>query len=129
MSSALLSTLDMAVTVGYAGATGRDLGFGGERTSSININQIRPEVALAAFPANGGGWDPTKLRESIPNPFFGIPEAGEFAGRETIQRGQLLRPFPAFGNLRQFETTEGGPAAGLVRADLCRGGGRVSGRV
>ena len=99
---------DMAITIGYAGATGRDLGFGGERTSQININQIPPEVALAAFPGAGGGWDPTQLRESIPNPFFGITEAGEFAGRATIQRGQLMRPFPAFGNLDQFETTEGG---------------------
>ena len=99
---------DMALTVGYAGATGRDVGFGGENTTSININQIRPEVALAAFPAGGGAWDPGPLRESIPNPFFGIPEAGEFGGRATIQRGQLMRPFPAFGNLRRFEQTEGG---------------------
>ena len=99
---------DMAITVGYAGATGRDVGYGGENTTAININQIRPATALAAFPAGGGAWDPGPLRESISNPFFGIPEAGEFGTRETIQRGQLMRPFPAFGNLRRFEQTEGG---------------------
>src|SRR5207237_1273238 len=70
----------MALTLGYIGATGRDIGFCGtnEGTSCyININQIDPAVARQLFPL-GNGWDPAKLRESVPNPFFGIAAAGEF---------------------------------------------------
>jgi hypothetical protein len=98
----------MAVTIGYVGATGRDIGFGGtSETTAININQIDPAVARQMFPAANGGWDPAKLRESIPNPFFGIAEAGELGTRATIQRGQLLRPFPEFGDLLKTEATAG----------------------
>ena len=98
----------VAVTVGYTGATGRDLGFGGTNNTTININQIDPAVARAAFPGPNGTWDAAALRASIPNPFFGIAEAGEFATRPTIQRGQLLRPFPQFGDVLMSETTKGG---------------------
>jgi hypothetical protein len=47
------------------------------------------------------------LRESVPNPFFGIAAAGEFGQRPTIARGQLLRPFPQFGDVRVHESTAG----------------------
>ncbi|MBI3265147.1 MAG: TonB-dependent receptor, partial [Acidobacteria bacterium] len=97
-----------AVTVGYTGATGRDIGFGGTASTAININQIDPAVARAAFPGPGGTWDAAALRQSIPNPFFGVAGAGEFGTRATILRGQLLRPFPQFGNINVFEVTEGG---------------------
>ena len=98
----------MALTIGYVGATGRDIGFGGtSEATAININQIDPAVARAAFPAPGGGWDPAALRQSIPNPFFGIAAAGELGTRPTIQRGQLLRPFPEFGDILKIEATDG----------------------
>ena len=97
----------MAVTIGYIGATGRDIGFCGTNDCSININQIDPNVARQLFPAANGGWDPTKLRESVPNPFFGIAAAGEFGTRATIARGQLLRPFPEFGDVFMHESTAG----------------------
>jgi hypothetical protein len=97
-----------ALTVGYTGATGRDIGFGGTNPTAININQIDPAVARAAFPGPNGTWDAAALRQSIPNPFFGVAGAGEFANRPTIPRGQLLRPFPQFGNINVFETTKGG---------------------
>ena len=97
----------MALTIGYVGATGRDIGFGGTSEATvININQIDPALARQLFPL-GNGWDPAKLRESIPNPFFGIAAAGELAGRSTIPRGQLLRPFPEFGDVLKQETTTG----------------------
>jgi hypothetical protein len=96
----------MAVTIGYIGATGRDIGFCGTNDCSININQIDPALARQLFPL-GGGWDPAKLRESVPNPFFGIAAAGEFGTRSTIARGQLLRPFPEFGDIFMHESTAG----------------------
>jgi hypothetical protein len=99
---------DMAVTIGYTGATGRDIGFGGSSNTLININQIDPAVARAAFPGPNGTWDAAALRQSIPNPFFGVPGMGEFANRATILRGQLLRPYPQFGDIMVSEKTEGG---------------------
>jgi hypothetical protein len=99
---------NMAVTIGYVGATGRDVGYFGTVNAGININQIDPAVARAAFPAAGGGWNPAALLASVPNPFFGIPGTGEFGTRQTIQAGQLLRPFPQFGDVNEFERTDGG---------------------
>ncbi len=98
----------MAVTIGYMGATGRDLGFAGTNNVGLNINQIDPEVARQVFPAAGGGWDPAALRREVPNPFFGVPGAGELGTRPTIEAGQLLRPFPQFRDVNVFERTEGG---------------------
>ena len=99
---------NMAVTIGYVGATGRDIGYGGTVDAAININQIDPAVARARFPAPGGGWDSAALRQSVPNPFFGVAAAGELGTSPTIQQGQLLRPFPEFGNIFMHETTAGG---------------------
>ncbi len=76
---------NMVVAVGYVGARGDKLGYGG----NININQLRPDqLALGST-----------LAQQVPNPFFGIPEAGAFATQSTIARGQLLRPFPQFLNV------------------------------
>jgi hypothetical protein len=123
----------MAVTIGYTGATGRDIGFGGTGQVALNINQIDPDVARRLFPAPGGTWDAAALRQSVPNPFFGIASAGEFGTRATIPRGQLLRPFPQFGNVNMRETTEGGRRqyhALIVKLDKRTGqswwGGRYS---
>ena len=98
----------MAVTIGYVGATGRDIGFAGTNNVGININQIDPAVARAKFPGPNGTWDAAALRAQVPNPFFGIPGTGEFGSRATIAAGQLLRPFPQFGDINQFERTAGG---------------------
>jgi len=97
----------MAVTIGYIGATGRDIGYGGIGDAAININQIDPAVARQSFPAANGGWDAAKLRELVPNPFFGIAAAGELASAQLVARGQLLRPFPEFGDIFAHQTTAG----------------------
>jgi len=96
----------MAITFGYVGATGRDIGYGGVTDAIININQIDPAVARAAFPL-GTGWDASKLREQVPNPFFGIAQAGELASAPTVARGQLMRPFPEFGDVYVHQKTDG----------------------
>jgi hypothetical protein len=100
---------NMAVTIGYIGATGRDIGyFGTSDVDNININQIDPAVARAAFPGPNGTWNAAALRANVPNPFFGVPGTGEFGARATIQAGQLLRPFPQFGDIFKYEMTDGG---------------------
>ncbi len=96
---------DMAVSLGYIGSTGRDLGYGGFTNTGIEINQIDP----ATLPRDAAGrWDAAALRRSVPNPFFGVPGAGELGTQATILAGQLLRPFPQFNNVTKFQQTEGG---------------------
>ena len=56
----------------------------------VNINQIDPALARQLYPL-GSGWDAAKLRESIPNPFFGIAAAGELG----TQRDRFARPAAA----------------------------------
>ncbi|MFN8058627.1 MAG: TonB-dependent receptor [Vicinamibacterales bacterium] len=100
---------NMALTLGYIGATSRDIGFGGTGAATfININQIDPAVARQVFPGPNGTWDAAALRASVPNPFFGVAGAGELASRSTIPAGQLLRPFPEFGDIQMIESTAGG---------------------
>ncbi len=85
----------MSVTIGYVGSRGSNLGWGGTSNTSININQLDPKYFALG----------TQLTQAVPNPFFGIPEAGSFANQSTIQRGQLLRPFPQFGNISMTQST------------------------
>ena len=65
-------------------------------------------MARAAFPGPNGTWNAAALRANVANPFFGIPGTGEFGSRATIQAGQLLRPFPQFGDVYKYEMTDGG---------------------
>jgi hypothetical protein len=43
----------------------------------------------------------------VPNPLFGVAGAGALAGQATIQRGQLLRPFPQFLNVLAHQVSGG----------------------
>ena len=96
---------EMAVSIGYMGSTGRDIGYGGFSNTGIEINQINP--ANQPKDANGR-WNAAALRASVPNPFFGVPGTGELGTSATILAGQLLRPFPQFGNVTKLQVTEGG---------------------
>ena len=91
MQRELLSNL--SATVAYIGSTGRRLTTAG----NVNINQVDPKyLPLGAA-----------LTQTVPNPFFGNPNAGTFASRATIERNQLLRPYPQFLNVNQAETNLG----------------------
>jgi hypothetical protein len=69
------------IEVGYAGSSGVAL------PSAVQYNQI-PDQYLSLG---------TQLNETVPNPFFGvITEPTSTLSRPTVQRGQLLRPFPQF---------------------------------
>jgi hypothetical protein len=65
-------------------------------------------LARQLFPTADGGWDAAALRQAVTNPFFGIAAAGELGTRATVPLGQLLRPFPQFGDVNVFERTKGG---------------------
>jgi hypothetical protein len=91
---------NMAVTVSYVGARGDHLPFGGTNNTAININQLDPKYLAVGS---------TVLAQQVPNPFFGNPAfAGTALGNNaTTTRGQLLRPFPQFGDISMFQTSEG----------------------
>jgi trimeric autotransporter adhesin len=88
---------NMAITVGYLGSKGVNLGLGGTTDTVVNINQIDPQ-----FQSLGQA-----LLQQVPNPFFGVAEAGGLASLETIERGQLLRPFPQFRDVLAHQVTAG----------------------
>jgi len=112
----------IAVGVEYIGATGRSLGLGGSNDAVLNINQLDPSrLALGSA-----------LLEQVPNPFFGLPAGEGFAVTSaTVQRRQLLRPFPQFGDILMRQSTLGRSQyhAAVIKAEkrLAGGwGGRVS---
>jgi hypothetical protein len=91
---------DMAVRVSYVGARGDFLPIGGTVNTAININQLDPKyLALGS----------AVLAQPVPNPFFGNPAFGGTAlgNNANTTRGQLLRPFPQFGNISMFQVSEG----------------------
>ncbi len=73
------------VGIGYTGLSGRNLPYLG----SININQLDPKYQTSGL----------NMLQSVPNPFFGVSQAGGFSTRQTIELGQLLRPYPQFGDV------------------------------
>jgi hypothetical protein len=85
----------VSVSLGYTGLTGANLGWGGSTNALININQIDPKYQTLV---------PDTLK-AVPNPFFGVASAGQFASQSTIALGQLLRPFPEFGNVYMQQST------------------------
>lgn len=88
----------MTVGVEYVGATGRALGLGGSNDGVLNINQLDPSyLALGA-----------SLLDAVPNPFFGLPAGQGFAVTSpTVQRRQLLRPFPQYSDILMRQSTLG----------------------
>ena len=84
---------NLSGSVAYIGSTGRRLTVNG----NVNINQVDPKYLPLG----------TALTQLVTNPFFGNPNAGTFASRATIERNQLLRPFPQFLNVNQAETNLG----------------------
>ena len=86
-----------AVSIGYTGAKGDSLSFGGTADAVININQLEPRYFALG----------SQLVQLVPNPFFGVAGAGPLASQATIQRGQLLRPFPQFLNVLAHQVSGG----------------------
>jgi hypothetical protein len=87
----------LVVGIGYIGATTRRLGIGGNDDNTVNINQLDPQ-----FQSQGAA-----LLQQVPNPFFGNAAFGAFGRQQTIARGQLLRPYPQFGDVLAHQVSEG----------------------
>jgi hypothetical protein len=81
--------LPMGITasVAYIGSKGTKLQIGGINDATFNINQLSADKL----------GDPNLLT-SVPNPFFGIITTGALSAA-TIQKRQLLRPFPQFTDI------------------------------
>jgi len=88
--------MGMSLTLNYTGLAGSNLGWGGTTDTSININQLDP--IYQSYPV---GY----TTEQVDNPFFGVPGAGQLAGQAKVARGQLLRPFPQFGDINMQQST------------------------
>jgi hypothetical protein len=83
--------------IGYVGARTERIGVGGNDSATLNINQLDPRHQALG----------SALADLVPNPFFGNPAFGSFASSPTISRGQLLRPYPQFGDLLAHQVSEG----------------------
>jgi trimeric autotransporter adhesin len=83
----------MAVSAGYIGSRSERLSV----MAAVNINQL-PLSALALGSA---------LQQAVPNPFFGVADAGALSSQATIARGQLLRPYPQFLDVRAWSESAG----------------------
>lgn len=81
----------ITTTISYVGSRGTSLNLGSINDSTINLNQLTPQVLSQ--------YTPTQLSEKVANPFFGIAAAGSLASSSTIERRQLLRPFPQFTDI------------------------------
>jgi hypothetical protein len=85
------------VGIAYIGSRTERIGVGGNNSGVVNINQLDPR-----FQALG-----TALLDQLPNPFFGDPRFGDLSTTPTISRGQLLRPYPQFGDLLAHQVSAG----------------------
>jgi trimeric autotransporter adhesin len=83
--------------IGYVGSRTERIGVGGNDSAAVNINQLDPQYQSLG----------TALAEQVPNPFFGNPAFGSFSSSPTISRGQLLRPYPQFGDLLAHQVSDG----------------------
>ena len=83
--------------ISYIGATSSRMGLGGNDSATVNINQLDPKYQSLG----------TALQDQLPNPFQGNPAFGAFANQSTISRGQLLRPYPQFGDVLGHQVSGG----------------------
>lgn len=74
------------VEAAYVGNRGRDLSLGGE--GGYTLNQLDPSYMSLG----------SALNQQVANPFYGRVTSGPLA-QPTVTRGQLLRPYPQFGDI------------------------------
>ncbi len=88
----------IALTVGYIGSWSTEMSINGTSSAArVNLNQLPLENLRLG----------SALLDQVPNPFFGIPEAGELSLPRSIARAQLLRPFPEFNRVGAVRKSDG----------------------
>lgn len=85
---------NIALMIGYVGSRGTNLQIGGISNGGINLNQLPPQFM--------GRSD---LQTKVPNPFYGTAAGVGLLSAPTVAQGQLLRPFPQFGNVIMLGTS------------------------
>jgi hypothetical protein len=83
----------MLLQVAYSGNKGTNLGDG----AGTEINQLTPD-ALALG---------SRLQTLVPNPFYGVVTGPGVLSTPTVRLGQLMRPYPHYGNLTVFNPAVG----------------------
>ncbi len=83
--------LKMLLSVGYVGS----------RVKRLQVNQAINEIPLSAF-VQGAAF----LTANVPNPMAGLVPGTGINGA-TVQRQQLLRPFPQFGGITEVNKSIG----------------------
>jgi hypothetical protein len=79
------------ITIGYVGSRGLRL-----KAPDFNLDQV-PTASFALGSA---------LTQTVPNPFYGILTTGSLTGT-TVQRAQLLRPYPQFTGVTRSQPALG----------------------
>ena len=82
--------------IGYVGSRGINITSDPQTGISENINQVPAQYLSLG----------RSLLDAVPNPFAGTIRVGQLAGA-TVQRQQLLRPFPQFLNITRNQPTFG----------------------
>ena len=77
---------NIAVSVAYVGSRSYRLMLG---TPDLNINQLEPKYISLGNAA---------LSQRVANPYY-VPGGPGIIGNQQVNQAQLLRPFPAFGNI------------------------------
>ena len=83
----------MALTVAYIASRSNHLLPGATNEGPININQLPPDKLSLG----------SALLDPVPNPFFGKGGTGVI-GSATVARNQLLRPFPQFRDVIEYQS-------------------------
>jgi hypothetical protein len=95
--------LNLLLDVAYAGSRGLRL-FG-----NLNYNQLDNQYLSLG----------SALLQQVPNPFFGIITSGPLSTR-TVQRGQLLRPYPQFTGVSAGNASYGASTYHALQAKVER---------
>ena len=99
--------------VGYIGATGRDIGYfgtagGGSTKRSTSTRSIRRSRARRSRGRTAPGTR-RRCAQSVPNPFFGVAGAGEFADvARRSRRASCCGRSRSSATSTMYEKTDGG---------------------
>jgi hypothetical protein len=77
----------------FAGGIAAELGYAGSRGQHLPVNGLQVDQLPDQLLSLG-----SQLTQQVTNPFYGLIQTGPLA-QKTVQRGQLLRPFPQYNGV------------------------------